>query len=52
MMTTTRTQQSTASVPPTTLLLALELGERMWKLGFTTGHGPAPSDPTDCCGRR
>ena len=39
MMTMTRTEESTAvatSVTPT-LLLAFELGERTWKLGFTTG---------------
>jgi hypothetical protein len=40
MTTMTRTQESTAgtSVAPT-LLLAFELGERTWKLGFTTGFG-------------
>ena len=42
MMTTTRTQQSTAPTTPTTLLLAFELGERVWKLGFTTGMGQRP----------
>jgi transposase len=45
MMTTTRTQQSTAPATPTTptaLLLAFELGERVWKLGFTTGMGQRP----------
>lgn len=44
MMTMTRTQESTAvasSVAPT-LLLAFELGERTWKLGFTTGLGQQP----------
>ena len=44
MMTMTRTNESTA--PPVTspinLLLAFELGERVWKLGFTTGVGQRP----------
>src|SRR5262249_32595732 len=41
MMTLTHTEESTAvatAVAPT-LLLAFELGERTWKLGFTTGLG-------------
>jgi transposase len=42
MMTTTRTQQSTAPATPTALLLAFELGERVWKLGFSTGMGQRP----------
>jgi transposase len=42
MMTTTRTQQSTLPATSTTLLLAFELGERVWKLGFTTGMGQRP----------
>jgi transposase len=44
MMTMTRTEESTAvatAVVPT-LLLAFELGERTWKLGFTTGLGQQP----------
>ena len=44
MTTMTRTEESTAvatSVTPT-LLLAFELGERSWKLGFTTGLGQRP----------
>ena len=44
MMTLTRTEESTAvatSVTPT-LLLAFELGERTWKLGFTMGLGQQP----------
>jgi hypothetical protein len=43
-MTLTRTEESTAvatSVAPT-LLLAFELGQRSWKLGFTTGFGQPP----------
>jgi transposase len=39
MITTTCTLESTA---PATLLLAFELGERSWKLGFTTGLGQRP----------
>jgi transposase len=44
MTTTTCTPQSTAPAPiaPITLLLAFELGERSWKLGFTTGLGQRP----------
>jgi transposase len=42
MMTTSRTQQSTAPATPTALLLAFELGERVWKLGFTSGMGQRP----------
>ena len=45
MTTMTRVDQSTASMTddqPVTLLLALELGERTWKLGFTTGIGQRP----------
>jgi transposase len=44
MMTLTRTEESTAvatAIVPT-LLLAFELGERTWKLGFTTGLGQQP----------
>jgi transposase len=44
MRTMTRTEESTAvaiSVAPT-LLLAFELGERTWKLGFTIGLGQRP----------
>jgi transposase len=41
MMTMTRTTESTAPTlrASMTLLLAFELGERGWKLGFTTGMG-------------
>ena len=44
METMTRDDQSTASKSdhPVTLLLAFELGERTWKLGFTTGIGQRP----------
>src|SRR5262245_66209993 len=44
MMTMTRTEESTAvatKIVPT-LLLAFELSERVWKLGFTTGLGQRP----------
>jgi transposase len=43
MSTKTRTEEFTAepSVAPA-LLLAFELGQRFWKLGFTTGRGQAP----------
>jgi transposase len=40
MMTMTRTSESTAAL--TVLLLAFEIGERKWKLGFTTGMGQRP----------
>ncbi len=40
MTTTTCTHESTApSATTITVLLAFELGERRWKLGFTTGLG-------------
>jgi transposase len=40
MMTTTRTSESTPlPASPVQLLLAFELGDRQWKLGFTTGLG-------------
>ena len=44
MPTMTRTDQSTASMSdhPVTLLVAFELGERSWTLGFTTGIGQRP----------
>lgn len=40
MMTMSRPPESTAA--PSSLLLAFELGERVWKLGFTTGVGQRP----------
>ena len=44
MKTMTCADQSTASKSdhPVTLLLTFELGERTWKLGFTTGIGQRP----------
>ena len=44
MTTMTHSDQSTASKSdhPVTVLLAFELGERTWKLGFTTGMGQRP----------
>jgi len=43
MTTTTCPPESTApSATPIALLLAFELGERSWKLGFTTGLGQRP----------
>lgn len=45
MKTTTRVPESTAPASTATtihLLLAFELGERRWKLGFTTGFGQRP----------
>ena len=44
MKTMTRVDQSTVSMneQPVTVLLALELGDRTWKLGFTTGIGQRP----------
>jgi transposase len=43
MKTTTRGLESTAPVPARiNLLLAFELGERTWKLGFTTGLSQRP----------
>lgn len=40
MTTMTRSDESTATTAG--LLLALELGERSWKLGFTVGLGQRP----------
>jgi transposase len=40
MITMTRTTESTA--PTDSLLLAFELGQRSWKLGFTVGMGQRP----------
>jgi transposase len=40
MTTMTRISESTAA--PACLLLAFELGERTWKLGFTVGRGQRP----------
>jgi transposase len=40
MMTMTRDRESIA--PTTCLLMALELGQRSWKLGFSTGIGQRP----------
>lgn len=44
MRTTTHESESIRPTPSTTinLLLAFELGERTWKLGFTTGLGQRP----------
>src|SRR5262245_51471112 len=44
MVTMTRTEDSTrvATVFEPTILMALELGERSWKLGFATGLGHRP----------
>jgi transposase len=44
MMTMTRTEESSAvaGAAPVCVLLAFELGERTWKLGFTTGGGQRP----------
>jgi transposase len=44
MMTMTRVEESTAAASTSgpTVLLAFELGERVWKLGFTTGLGQRP----------
>src|SRR5262245_12301482 len=43
MATMTRTEESTAvATRCPTLLLAFELSERVWKLGFTTGLGQRP----------
>src|SRR5215469_8575878 len=52
----TRTNECTpmALTGSRTLLLAFELGDRVWKLGFSTGMGQRPrvraiaADATDC----
>src|SRR5918992_5843819 len=38
----TRNRQDTA--PEATLFVAIELSEKTWKLGFTTGHGQKPRE--------
>ena len=40
MVTMTRERESIA--PATSLLMAFELGQRSWKLGFSTGVGHRP----------
>src|SRR6516165_825376 len=40
MVTMTRDRDSSAA--PTSLLVAFELGQRSWKLGFSTGVGQRP----------
>jgi transposase len=44
MMTMTRTNESTAMTVTTStdLLMAFELGDRVWKIGFSTGMGQRP----------
>ena len=48
MITTTRPTESPA--PTVGLLMAFELGQRSWKLGFTVGMGQRPLS-TGSCGR-
>jgi transposase len=48
MTTMTRTEESTAA--PACLLLAFELGQRAWKLGFTVGRGQRPHVRTIAAG--
>ncbi len=38
--------QSDFTAPGSTLYLAFELGNRDWKLGFTTGFGQPPRERT------
>ena len=39
---TTMTRSTECTVTPACLLLAFELSERTWKLGFTIGRGQRP----------
>jgi hypothetical protein len=39
---TTMTRMNESTVAPACLLLAFELSERTWKLGFTVGRGQRP----------
>ncbi len=39
-------ERSDVTGPIPTLYLAFELGNRDWKLGFTTGHRQAPRERT------
>ena len=38
----TMTRERECSAPTTCLLMAFELGQRSWKLGFSTGIGQRP----------
>ena len=42
-MTTTMPRTGESIGPPICLLLAFELGQRAWKLGFTVGMGQRPT---------
>ncbi len=43
-MATTATHNGYDSTPERVLLVAFELSEKNWKLGFTTGHGQEPHE--------
>jgi transposase len=43
-MTTTATHNEHSTTPERVLFVALELSEKTWKLGFTTGHGQKPRE--------
>jgi transposase len=45
-MTTTVTHNGHETTPERVLLVAFELSEKTWKLGFTTGHGQKPRERT------
>src|SRR6266571_6192898 len=43
-MTTTATHNGQDTTPERVLFVAVELSEKTWKLGFTTGHGQKPRE--------
>jgi len=45
-MTTAATHNAQSHTTEATLFVALELSEKTWKLGFTTGHGQKPRERT------
>src|SRR6266850_1548025 len=45
-MTTAATHHAQSTTTEATLVVAFELREKTWKLGFTTGHGQKPRERT------
>jgi hypothetical protein len=45
-MMTTATQNEHDNAHEPVLLMAFDLSEKTWKLGFTTGHGQKPRERT------
>ena len=51
-MTTAATHHEQSHTTEATLFVAFELSEKIWKLGFTTGHGQKPRERTVTSGLR